>query len=203
MLEQVIERLRRSPAPCYLAVLKDFGPAGGPPLSFPIAGWTLALDLPAARPALTTLLDGFDELVADSGRARLPEQGRADEARGARPRCTRDSTSGERSATPPTPSGLWRSDLGVRVGLVEEMIAVPEHAPADSPRVTPFGGPPRNVLMIGGSSEIAVGIVRRLAADGPVRPYLLGRDRVRLEAAALELQPRRRDAGRHRHGRCR
>jgi decaprenylphospho-beta-D-erythro-pentofuranosid-2-ulose 2-reductase len=68
------------------------------------------------------------------------------------------------------------------------MIAASEQPPADAPRVTPFGGPPRNVLVIGGSSEIAVGIVRRLAADGPVRPYLLGRDRVRLDAAALELR---------------
>src|SRR5581483_10773469 len=67
VLEQVIARLRRSPAPCYLAVLKDFGPAGGPPLSFPIAGWTLALDLPRRAPALSTLLDGFDELVAAAG----------------------------------------------------------------------------------------------------------------------------------------
>ncbi len=69
VLEQVIARLRRSPAPCYLAVLKDFGPAGGPPLSFPIAGWTLALDLPRRAPALSTLLDGFDELVAAAGGA--------------------------------------------------------------------------------------------------------------------------------------
>lgn len=51
----------------------------------------------------------------------------------------------------------------------------------------PLGGPPRNVLVIGGTSEIALGIVRRLAVDGPVRPYLLGRDRGRLEDAASEL----------------
>jgi decaprenylphospho-beta-D-erythro-pentofuranosid-2-ulose 2-reductase len=68
------------------------------------------------------------------------------------------------------------------------MSAATDQTLPDSPRVTPFGGPPRNVLMIGASSEIAVGIVRRLAADGPVRPYLLGRDRTRLEAAALVLR---------------
>ena len=37
------------------------------------------------------------------------------------------------------------------------------------------------VLVIGGSSEIGTAIVRRLAADGPVEPWLLGRDRARLE----------------------
>ena len=39
------------------------------------------------------------------------------------------------------------------------------------------------VLVIGGSSEIGLAIVRRLAVDGPVTPYLLGRDRERLDAA--------------------
>ncbi len=43
---------------------------------------------------------------------------------------------------------------------------------------------PLRVLLIGGSSEIALAITRRLAADRPVRPYLLGRDPARLAAAA-------------------
>ncbi len=45
----------------------------------------------------------------------------------------------------------------------------------------------REVLLIGGSSEIALAIARRLAADGPVRPYLLGRDRGRLEESLAML----------------
>jgi len=48
-------------------VLKDFGPANGAPLSFPIAGWTLALDLPAAAPGLHKALEDLDELVAAAG----------------------------------------------------------------------------------------------------------------------------------------
>jgi decaprenylphospho-beta-D-erythro-pentofuranosid-2-ulose 2-reductase len=44
------------------------------------------------------------------------------------------------------------------------------------------------VLLLGGSSEIALAIVRRLRADGPVTVSLLGRDRGRLEAAAAELE---------------
>jgi decaprenylphospho-beta-D-erythro-pentofuranosid-2-ulose 2-reductase len=46
----------------------------------------------------------------------------------------------------------------------------------------------KRVLLVGGSSEIAVAIGRRLAVDGPVRPYLLGRSREQLERAALELE---------------
>jgi len=47
---------------------------------------------------------------------------------------------------------------------------------------------PRRVLLIGGTSEIGLAILRRLAADGPIRPYLLGRDHDRLEAALSSLQ---------------
>jgi decaprenylphospho-beta-D-erythro-pentofuranosid-2-ulose 2-reductase len=46
----------------------------------------------------------------------------------------------------------------------------------------------QRVLLVGGSSEIGVAIVRRLAAEDPVRPYLLGRDRSRLQAALAQLQ---------------
>jgi decaprenylphospho-beta-D-erythro-pentofuranosid-2-ulose 2-reductase len=46
----------------------------------------------------------------------------------------------------------------------------------------------RDVLLIGGSSEIALAVATRLAADGPVRPYLLGRDRDRLEHSLAKLR---------------
>jgi decaprenylphospho-beta-D-erythro-pentofuranosid-2-ulose 2-reductase len=49
-------------------------------------------------------------------------------------------------------------------------------------------GAPTRVLLLGGSSEIGLAIVRRLARDVPVRPYLLGRDRARLEHVAGELR---------------
>lgn len=41
----------------------------------------------------------------------------------------------------------------------------------------------RRVLLIGGTSEIGLAIVRRLAAEGPITPYLAGRDRERLQQA--------------------
>jgi NAD(P)-dependent dehydrogenase (short-subunit alcohol dehydrogenase family) len=47
---------------------------------------------------------------------------------------------------------------------------------------------PKRVLLLGGTSEIGLAIVRRLARGGTVRPFLLGRDRARLEAALEGLE---------------
>jgi decaprenylphospho-beta-D-erythro-pentofuranosid-2-ulose 2-reductase len=49
-------------------------------------------------------------------------------------------------------------------------------------------GDARRVLLIGGTSEIGLAIVRRLAAEGPVMPTLLGRDGDRLGTALAELE---------------
>jgi decaprenylphospho-beta-D-ribofuranose 2-oxidase len=119
VLWAVIEHLRRTRVPCYLAVLKDFGPANAAPLSFPIAGWTLALDLPRSATGLHAALDHCDELVAGAGGrvylskdARLrPSTVSAMYARLAEWRAVREQADPER---------LWRSDLAVRTGLVDE-----------------------------------------------------------------------------------
>ena len=117
-LHELLDQLRRSRVPCYLAVLKDFGPANGAPLSFPLAGWTLALDMPRSAPGLEPLLRRFDELVAAAGgRVYLAKDGRlrpevlaAMYPRLPEWRAIRDRIDPERR---------WRSDLGLRTGLVD------------------------------------------------------------------------------------
>jgi decaprenylphospho-beta-D-ribofuranose 2-oxidase len=67
--DAVVEILRlvraAGPGPT-LVVMKRFGEASGP-LSFPLPGWTLALDLALPAPELARALDRADELVAGTG----------------------------------------------------------------------------------------------------------------------------------------
>lgn len=73
----VIGGLQRQRIPAIVGVLKRFGPGTGAPLSFPIEGWTLSVDVPAAADGLGPLLDAFDEEVADAGgRVYLAKDGR-------------------------------------------------------------------------------------------------------------------------------
>ena len=62
-----LEVLRQVGAPSFLTVLKRFGPSNPAPLSFPILGWTLAADVPAAIPGLFEVLSQLDEQIAEVG----------------------------------------------------------------------------------------------------------------------------------------
>jgi decaprenylphospho-beta-D-ribofuranose 2-oxidase len=114
-LAVAVKSIAESGHASFLAVLKRLGSANPSPLSFPIDGWTLALDLPAT-PSLAALLDRLDAVVADAGgRIYLAKDARSrpdviarmyprlDEFRGVRRRLD--------------PNGVFTSDLSRRLEL--------------------------------------------------------------------------------------
>jgi decaprenylphospho-beta-D-ribofuranose 2-oxidase len=115
-LARAVELMRRRRLPVYLAVFKRLGPAFGGPLSFPLDGWTLAVDMPAHLERFGESLDELDELIAGcGGRVYLTKDARLRrEALAAMyPELDRFRAVGARV----DPQGVLRSDLSQRLGL--------------------------------------------------------------------------------------
>ena len=115
-LRTVIERISASALPIFLTVLKRFGAGNPGHLSFPMGGWTLAIDVPADRTGLAELLHGLDTLVLDAGgRHYLAKdfQTSPTAIRRGYPRLEEWLAIRHRV----DPAGVWASDLSRRLGL--------------------------------------------------------------------------------------
>ena len=115
-LRTVIERLSAATLPIFLTVLKRFGAANPAPLSFPTAGWTLAVDIPARAHGLSELLAGLDQVVLDAGgRHYLAKDFHIAAASIRRGYPRLDEWQAVRDRV--DPSGVWASDLSRRLDL--------------------------------------------------------------------------------------
>ncbi len=115
-LVRCFELMRSRRLPVYLAVFKRFGAFFGGPLSFPLQGWTLAVDVPAGAPGLRSTLDELDQLVAGcGGRVYLSKDARMQRAALEAMYPQLDSFNAQRAKV--DPDGVLRSDLARRLGL--------------------------------------------------------------------------------------
>ena len=116
-LMRALDLLRERRLPVYLAVLKRMGAASGGPLSFPLTGWTLAVDLPGGAPGLWPALDQLDEIVvAARGRVYLAKDVRMRSQTLAAMYPALDDLRLARARV--DPEGVLRSDLAARLGLL-------------------------------------------------------------------------------------
>ena len=116
-LRSVLEALRAERLPMYLATVKRLGAASTGQLSFPLPGWTLAIDFPAGAAGLAAALDRADELVVSvGGRVYLAKDARMRSEMLAAMYPQLDRFAAARSRV--DPHGLLRSDLARRLGMV-------------------------------------------------------------------------------------
>lgn len=78
-LFDVIDSIGKAKVPAFLVVLKKLGASNQAPLSFPMQGWTLAVDFPANHKRIYRFLDVLDqELIQAGGRIYLAKDARLD-----------------------------------------------------------------------------------------------------------------------------
>jgi decaprenylphospho-beta-D-ribofuranose 2-oxidase len=116
VIAQILEAAQQRRCAPFLGTLKRFGPGTGAYLSFPMAGWSVAIAMPAGNRRLGPMLDDLDlRVAAAGGRVYLAGDSRL---RGSACAAMYPGLPQWRAAASRLdPSGVFRSDLGQRLGL--------------------------------------------------------------------------------------
>ncbi len=116
VVKNSLELLSKNKAGSFLTVLKRFGKSNNGLISFPMKGWTLALDLPVGPATLPRLFDQLDEMVIEAGgRVYLAKDGRVSKYRlkAMYPQLEEF----KRIVESVDPTRILRSDLSRRLGI--------------------------------------------------------------------------------------
>lgn len=116
VIKQILEAAQRHRCATFLGTLRRFGPESGGHLSYPQPGWSVSIDIPAGHRQLTPMLDDLDlRVTAAGGRVDLTGDSRLSGRSCAAmyPRLAQWRTAASRL----DPAGVFRSDLGQRLGL--------------------------------------------------------------------------------------
>jgi decaprenylphospho-beta-D-ribofuranose 2-oxidase len=116
VIAQILEAAQRQRCAPFLGTLKRFGPESGGHLSYPLPGWSVSIDMPAGNRRLGPMLDELDlRVAAAGGRVYLAGDSRLSGRTCAAmyPRLAQWRAAASRL----DPAGVFRSDLGQRLGL--------------------------------------------------------------------------------------
>lgn len=119
VIKQVIAKMQEAKLPTFLAVLKRMGGANQGLLSFPMEGWTLAVDIAVGSERIAAVLRDIDEtVIACGGRHYLAKD--AHMAPSIVRRGYQRLGEWQDIQRQMDPTGLWTSDLARRLQLIGE-----------------------------------------------------------------------------------
>lgn len=116
VIARILEAAQQHRCAPFLGSLKRFGPGSGGFLSFPMAGWSVTMDMPAGNRRLRPMLDDLDRHVAAAG-GRVYLAGDSRLSASACAAMYPGLGQWRAAATRLDPAGVFRSDLGQRLGL--------------------------------------------------------------------------------------
>lgn len=118
VLRSIVREIAASGVATPLVVLKRFGSSNPGPLSFPMPGWTLTVDIPAKVRGLAGLLARLDEQVLSvGGRHYLAKDSHLTAEAFARGYPSLEKWKSIKRRV--DPQGMWTSDLARRLNLVD------------------------------------------------------------------------------------